>query len=97
MAEKKIEEDFCRKVKVRGGLAFKWVSPGTAGVMDRIAFLPVPPEHREIVNRYVKLVELKDRNKKPAPLQERIAGWLRDLGYAVHCSDSREKNDEVLR
>jgi hypothetical protein len=97
MAEKKIEEDFCTKVKAQGGLAFKWTSPGTAGVMDRIAFLPIPLEHREIVNRYVKLVELKDKNKRPEPLQERIAGWLRDRGYQVHCSDSKERNAEVLR
>ena len=97
MAEKQIEQHFCQQVKAKGGLAFKWVSPGTAGVMDRIAFLPVPPEHREIVNRYVKLVELKDRNKKPEPLQERVAGWIRELGYEVHCSDSKKKNDEVLK
>lgn len=97
MAEKKIEDDFCTRVKAKGGLAFKWTSPGTAGVMDRIAFLPVPPEHQEIVNRYVKLVELKDRNKKPEPLQERVASWLRERGYAVHCSDTREKNQEILK
>lgn len=96
MAESKIENDFCTKVKAKGGLAFKWVSPGTAGVMDRIALLPVPPEHQEIVNRYVKLVELKDFRKKPEPLQERIAGWIRDLGFDVHCSDSKEKNKEIL-
>lgn len=97
MAEHKVETDFCSKVKALGGLAFKWTSPGTAGVMDRIAFLPVPPEHQEIVNRYVKLVELKDHRKKPEPLQERIASWLRQRGYRVHCSDSPEKNAEVLK
>lgn len=97
MAEKKIEDHFCKLVKALDGLAFKWTSPGTAGVMDRIAFLPIPPEHREIVNRYVKLVELKDRNKKPEPLQERMANWLRERGYQVHCSDSKEKNAEVLK
>lgn len=97
MAESKVEQDFCDKVKDKGGLAFKWVSPGTAGVMDRIAFLPVPPEHQEIVNRYVKLVELKDKGRRPEPLQERIAGWLRARGYQVHMSDSKQRNDEVLR
>jgi hypothetical protein len=97
MAEKKIETDFCVKVKTKGGLAFKWTSPGTAGVMDRIAFMPIPPEHREIVNRYVKLVELKDKNKTPDPLQERVASWLRERGYQVHCSDSKKKNEEVLK
>jgi hypothetical protein len=49
------------------------------------------------VNRYVKLVELKDKNKRPEPLQERIAGWLRERGYQVHCSDSKERNAEVLQ
>jgi hypothetical protein len=96
MAEKKIENHFCSLVKAKGGLAFKWVSPGTAGVMDRIALMPIPPEHREIVNRYVKLVELKDANKKPDPLQQRVAGWIRELGFEVHCSDSQKKNTELV-
>lgn len=97
MSEKNVENDFCAKVKAKGGLAFKWVSPGTAGVMDRIAFMPIPEHHRAIVNRYVKLVETKDRNREQEPLQKRIAGWLEERGYQVHCTDSKEANDEVLK
>ena len=97
MAESKVEGYLVDQAKARGGLAFKWVSPGTAGVMDRLVLLPVPPEHREIVNRYVKMVEAKDLNEKPRPLQERVAGWIRDLGYRVHVVDRREKVDEVFR
>lgn len=97
MAESKIEEHYCNLVKAKGGLAFKWVSPGTAGVMDRLTLLPIPEEHREIVNRYVKLVELKDKGKRPDPLQLRIAGWIRELGFDVHMSDSKERNEGILK
>lgn len=97
MAESKVEDHFCKQVKAMGGLAFKWTSPGTAGVMDRIALLPIPPEHRAIVNRYIKFVELKDFKKTPEPLQERVASWIRQLGFEVHCCDSKQRNDEVLK
>ena len=36
-----------------GGLSLKFVSPGRANVPDRIKLFPVPPEHREIVARYI--------------------------------------------
>ncbi len=97
MAESKVEGYLVDQAKARGGLALKWVSPGTAGVMDRLVLLPVPPEHREIVNRYVKLVETKDLNKVPRPLQERVAGWITERGYRVHVADRREKVDEVFK
>jgi len=65
MSEAAIERFLVEQVKGKGGYAFKWVSPGTAGVMDRLVLLPVlDAGHAEIVNRYVKLVELKDTGKK---------------------------------
>lgn len=97
MAEKKVEEYLVDQAQKRDGLAFKWTSPNMAGVMDRIVFLPIPPEHRAIVNQYVKLVELKDKGKKPQPLQVRVAGWLRDRGFDVRVADSRDQVDEVFK
>ncbi len=84
-------------VRCSGGLAFKWVSPGTAGVMDRLVLLPIPEEHQAIVNRYVRLVELKAPGKKPSPLQARMANKIHRLGYQIAIVDSREKADEVSK
>lgn len=96
MTEARLERYLVESVKVSGGLAFKWVSPGTAGVMDRLVLLPVPPRHRAIVNRYLKLVELKAPGKKPSPLQVRMANKIAELGYHVVVVDSKEKADEVV-
>ena len=40
MRESTIERWFAREVKKRGGLCFKFVSPGNAGVPDRIVITP---------------------------------------------------------
>ena len=40
LLEKKIEQKLVREVKKKGGIAPKWVSPGFAGIPDRIVLLP---------------------------------------------------------
>ena len=40
MLEKEIERRLGEMIKKRGGLYFKFVSPGTVGVPDRIVILP---------------------------------------------------------
>ena len=40
MLESTLEQKIVRYVKSLGGRAFKWVSPGTPGVPDRIIILP---------------------------------------------------------
>ncbi len=40
MTEKKLEEKLVQAVKNRGGIAYKFTSPGRAGVPDRIVILP---------------------------------------------------------
>lgn len=40
MTEKALEKLFVRKVQEHGGLAYKFVSPGNAGVPDRIVITP---------------------------------------------------------
>lgn len=97
MSEALVEQHLVRRVEGRGGRAFKWVSPGTAGVMDRLVLMPVPEEHRPIVNRYVKLVEVKDKGQKTRPLQNRVANWIRALGFEVRVIDSRDQIEEMFR
>ncbi len=50
MKESDIEANLVRMVRARGGLCYKWVSPGNLGVPDRII---ITPEGRTI------FVELK--------------------------------------
>lgn len=40
MYESAFEKKLCDYIKSLGGKAYKWVSPGTRGVPDRIAILP---------------------------------------------------------
>lgn len=40
MYESTFERKLCEYIKSLGGKAYKWVSPGTRGVPDRIAILP---------------------------------------------------------
>lgn len=94
MSEKRIEQALVDEVKRLGGQAFKFVSPGMAGATDRLVLLPVPAEHREIVNRYVKLIEVKDTGESPRPLQVWFMKQVRDLG---HCSDWVSSRDHITR
>jgi hypothetical protein len=94
--EAKIESYLRVKAIAAGGLALKWVSPSRAGVPDRIILLPIPPEHRQIVNRYLKLAEVKSPGKKPTPIQEATHCQLRNLGYDVAVPDSKEAVDAIF-
>ena len=59
MIEKQVEQALRKAIRDRGGLALKFVSPGLAGVPDRIVLMP---------NRRVAFVELKAPGKHPRPL-----------------------------
>jgi hypothetical protein len=87
MAEARIEKDFARRVEDAGGKQYKFTSPGRRGVADRIALFPVPEEHRPIVAKYLRFVELKDEGKHPEPHQEREHKRLRDMGFVVDVVD----------
>lgn len=85
--EKDIEAYLVRRVKELGGVAYKFVSPGHAGVPDRLVCFP---------GGYQCFVELKAPGKKPRPLQEVEIRKLRDLGFRVFVADSREQVDEMM-
>lgn len=74
MHEKDIEKILVDEVKKLGGRAFKWVSPGNAGVPDRIVVFP---------NRTPVFVELKSEKGSLTPLQAAQIDRLRGLGQAV--------------
>jgi len=88
MRERKIETMLVKQVKAAGGMALKLISPGMAGVPDRIVLLP---------GGRILFVELKAPGEKPRPLQrkpllvfytfkhdaQRIAKHLTAAGYPV--------------
>ena len=74
MLEKEPEKKFTEAVKKCGGIAFKFVSPGNAGVPDRLVILP---------GGRIGFVELKQEGKKPTPLQRRQQKRLKELGWDV--------------
>ena len=79
MLEKDLEARFRERVRQAGCKALKFVSPGNAGVPDRIVLVP---------GGRACFVELKKKGKKPRPLQEHTIRELRDLGFEVHVIDS---------
>ena len=86
-AEKIIEQKLIRAVKMMGGLAPKFVSPGLDGVPDRIVLLP---------GGKMAFVELKADGKKLRPLQIRRKRQLEALGFSVYCVSSPEQIGGVL-
>ena len=80
MREKDVEEYLRDQVKALGGKAYKFVSPGNAGVPDRMVCLP---------GGGVAFVELKAPGKKPTPLQEAQHRKMRNLGLSVFVLDSK--------
>jgi hypothetical protein len=74
MKESAIEAWMARAVRSRGGLCYKWVSPGTTGVPDRIVILP---GGRTIY------VELKTEVGRLSEIQKHIHTELRKRGADV--------------
>lgn len=79
MLESKIENKLKLEVEKHGGMALKFVSPGMAGVPDRIVLMS---------KGRVVFVELKAPGKKMRPLQIKRKKQLEALGFKVYCIDS---------
>jgi len=78
MREKDIERMLVDTIKSHGGICWKFTSPGTAGVPDRIILMP----HGRIA-----FVEVKTTGEKPRPLQLARHRLLRQLGFKVYVLD----------
>ena len=87
MREKTLERKLAEAVKAMGGIAPKFVSPGFAGMPDRLVLLP---------GGKCGFVEVKRRGEKPRPLQEMRHGMLRQLGFKVYVLDCAGQIEEVL-
>ncbi len=93
MLENTVEKNVCRQVKARGGVAWKWVSPGRVGVPDRICILP----GGKIVFVELKRPGLKDGR---SPAQKKVFQILTRLGCEVwridDAEDFRRRLKEVM-
>ena len=87
MREKVIEDKLVKAVRIMGGLAPKFVSPGFDGVPDRLVLLP---------QGKMAFIELKAPGKVLRPLQMRRKRQLEGLGFRVYRIDSPEQIGGIL-
>lgn len=87
MRESAIEAYLRDKVKQRGGIAYKFISPGNSGVPDRLVLFP---GEKSI------FVELKAPGKEPTPIQLLQHKRIKALGFKVLVIDSKGKVDELI-
>jgi hypothetical protein len=79
--ERDVERYFKAQLEKRGALVFKFVSPGQAGVPDRVVLLP---------GGRVVFAEMKAPGEKPRPLQRAVFARMARAGHPVYIIDSRE-------
>ena len=89
MRESAVEKYAVEKIRGVGGRAFKWVSPGIAGVPDRIC---VFPEGRIIFVEF-KRPGLSDGR---SPRQKKITLVLEKLGCTVRRIGSKEELRDLM-
>ena len=87
MREIQIEKKLVEAVRKCGGLCPKFISPGLAGVPDRIVLLP---------GGHVVFAELKAPGQQLRPLQRHRIEQLRQLGFRVYVIDSIDQIGGVL-
>lgn len=87
MRENEIEEKLVVAVKAVGGVCWKFTSPGTAGVPDRIVLMP---------SGRIGFVEVKAPGETPRPLQRLRIRTLRRLGFKAFVLDSPEQIGGII-
>lgn len=87
MRESEVEKHLVKRVKERGGVPYKFVSPARKGVPDRLCALP---------GGAIIFCELKAPGQEPRPDQSREHQRLRDLGCKVLVLDSKQQVDHYF-
>lgn len=87
MREKYVEQRLTTAVRNRDGRALKFVSPGWAGVPDRLVLLP---------GGHLAFVELKAPGQSLRPLQVKRKRQLEALGFSVYCIDHPSQIEGAL-
>jgi len=87
LRESELEKKLKTEIRKRKGLALKFLSPGNAGVPDRLVLLPGG-------NSF--FVELKAPGKKPRELQKEWLSKLRRVGFRALVVASEEELIDLL-
>lgn len=87
MKESELERKFGRLVREAGGKAYKFLSPGNAGVPDRLVVLP---------GGRIGFVELKRKGERPRKLQAHRMKELEDMGCFTAVVDDLEAAAAVI-
>ncbi|MBS1988740.1 VRR-NUC domain-containing protein [Candidatus Dependentiae bacterium] len=85
--EKYLEKKLRDRVKEKGGLALKFVSPAYTGVPDRIVLMP---------GGKARFVELKTEGRTPSERQKLVIAELRKLGFSVSVISTNDQLTEFL-
>lgn len=80
-SEKTLEPRLVNRVKMAGGLALKFLTPGFTGVPDRIVLMP---------GGRLSFVELKSEDKTTGKRQKIVIPLLIRLGFRVWFIDREE-------
>ena len=84
--EKEIEKKVTDHAKATGWLVYKWVSPGMAGVPDRLYF-----QHGHVL-----CIEFKALGRRATALQDKHHRKLRAKGIQVYVIDNVTEGKDVL-
>ena len=87
MKEKDVEKALVRAVEKAGGLCWKFTSPGTDGVPDRLVLLP---------GGRMSFAEVKAPGKEPRALQKIRHEELKKLGFRVYVIDDPLQIQKIL-
>ena len=85
--ESELEKKLCKEVKALGGLALKFVSPGLAGMPDRLILIAIGT---------IGFVEAKAPKKKPRKLQKIRHKQLQELGFQVYVLDKESQIGGII-
>ena len=88
MQEREVEHFFKKQLEKRGAIVWKFVSPGQAGVPDRVVLLP---------GGRVVFAEMKAPGRKPRPLQMAVFSRMAGAGHRVFVIDSKEAVQEFIK
>ena len=87
--EKDFEQYLRKQMKIKGGLALKFVSPGFTGVMDRICLFP---------GGLIIFIETKNTGLKvrKGSRQDYVRRQFQNLGMKVYEANSKMEIDKIL-
>lgn len=85
--EREVEEYLVKQVEKLGGLCWKFTSPGTIGVPDRVV----------IFNGQTHFVETKKPGEKPRRIQQYRLTQINDQLVPACYLDTKEKVDDFIQ